>query len=139
LTRSGKLEEIYKNAYTKFKTPKQQYDDFGKLGLYINDVTNGLKENGYPFDELLNMMTSDEAIQEATKNGLDKKVAKGLMTYLAVITPGTTITNKFPLHIREFGTFFENIDKYGLKDDTMKALYNGLKQSNYKNNFDLGL
>jgi len=145
LTRSEKLQTIYKDAL-KLSKPKVS-GERPNLGFFIDKVADELDANNYPIDELVSIMTSDENIDALVEEGIDRKVATGILTYLAIISPiaqglkGMSIyyIPYLPEGVSSFANLWDHINRYGIKDKATKTIYDRLQKSRYAKNFDLGL
>ncbi len=145
LTRSEKLQTIYKDAL-KLSKPKVSGGHLN-LGLFIDRVADELDANNYPIDELVSIMTSNENINALVEEGRDRKVAIGILTYMAIISPivqGLEGMSIFYIPYQQnsisvFSNLWDRINRYGTKEKEEKTIYNRLQKSRYGKNFDLGL
>lgn len=144
LTRSKRLQKIYKDA---LKLSKIKDDMRANLGIFIDKVADELDTNNYPIDELVNIMTSDENIDALIEEGIDKRVAKGILTYMAIISPIAQGLKEMSIYympyqlegISSFGQLWSHINRYGAQEGTIKIIYERLQKSRYGINFDLGM
>ncbi len=145
LTRSEKLQKIYKDAL-KLSEPKVS-GERPNLGFFIDKVADELDANNYPIDELVSIMTSEENIDALVEEGIDRKVALGILTYMAIISPIAQGLEGMSIYympyqldgISSFANLWDHINKYGIKDKKAKKIYDRLQKSRYAKNFDLGL
>jgi len=92
-------------------------------------------------------MTSDENIDALVEEGVDRKVALGILTYMAIVSPITQGLERMSIYympyqldgISSFANLWDHINKYGIKEQSAKTIYDRLQKTRYAKNFDLGL